>query len=294
MTFTAFTVIHPGDGKGCAEDARDNLVKFVADLGLSDPGVEVDPWEGTGPGGYRFRLYRGTRAVRFDGLREYRVVLVEMPGVPCDSHRFGRLYLDGDSFTWDVALEVARCRLADPYRVVERRVEASHAACVAQLAATRRCSTCATALVMGQPLKPRISSLAWEDPGDYAVRCLACDPLLFVQHETGGGAVYAEDTKEYEQVAHYAVTYQHLPPETPGDADVRHPDALCGAQVEIDRDPDGPRRAGMGREICRLQRGHRERCEGYVKMIRREYVDPDPYPWYLYRGRGPESERGPK
>lgn len=100
-------LINPGTGPvagATREQAERNMVAFVADLGLS-----VTYWRsrrGHGDGRWLFVVVLGKRRVD-----------VEMPGAPLEVVRDGpvrfqpRLYVDGSSWLWPYALNIARATL---------------------------------------------------------------------------------------------------------------------------------------------------------------------------------------
>lgn len=101
--------INPGSGP-CAhatlEHAEENIRHFVTDLGRKHVKVVRLPEEDGDDGRFSFLLWEGTRCHQ-----------VDMPGLPLDRVRyvdserqnifdFPRLYVDGSSWIWCIALSV--------------------------------------------------------------------------------------------------------------------------------------------------------------------------------------------
>lgn len=242
----------PVAGDTCLDHAIANITTFIKELDMKDPPVSVtmrSPGH-DGTGRYQFNLHRGICTVD-----------VDMPGLSLDEVRCTedsmsrgcpRLYVDGNSWWWCYALDMARTALADHDGAVEQRQVASERAAEAELDRQPRCATCGC-----------VRSLAGRT-GLYEVRCYTCEPEVETRRETRSGAVYGDDG--WTRATHYLVRRQHMPPEVPGHENPMHPDALCGAM-------QGWRDGSTSR--CRLRSRHEGRCEPYWKEIERTLVMPD-------------------
>ena len=218
----------PVGGDASYADACSNVEAFVSDLSLSDPRVRVrKPGPARADGGrFLFVLRRGIREASVDmpGISLARVRYVD----GADAWRFPRLYVDGSSWLWEFAVDVARLALRDPDGFVERRVEASRLQCEEALARSPRCPVCQTLLLAEQT---RTSN----GDGDYRVLCLGCTPCVEELRQNRDGAVYRDDSWRTE--THYLVRRQRLAPEVPGHD--------CGSP---------PGRAVRGRDLPQLLR----------------------------------------
>lgn len=199
-----------------------------------------------GTGRYQFVLHRGIRSVT-----------VDMPGIPMNEVRcavehettgdchatFGpRLYVDGNSWWWCYARDIARGELADHDGSAARRSAASEQAARDDLDRHPRCPVCGSVRCLV------------EESDVYRARCYVCDPDVTTHREAMNGAVYLDEG--WRHATHYLVTLQRVPPEVPGHENPMHPDALCGATAF----PLGnPRRTSP----CRRRSRHEGRCEPY-------------------------------
>lgn len=236
-------------GDVCFDQAIANIAAFVEELDMEDPSVAVTMRlsEHDETGRYLFKLHRGICTVN-----------VAMPSVPLDEVRCSetfipprcpRLYVDGNSWWWCYALDTARSALEDHDGAIEQRTIASQLAANAELDRQPRCVTCSS-----------VRSLVITRADLYETRCYTCDPQIETRRETPMGAVYGDDG--WKHVAHYLVKRQHLPPDVPGHRNPMHPDALCGARLDLN-----------GR--CRLRSRHEGRCEPYWKELERTLMTPD-------------------
>ena len=244
----------PSDGDPCLDRAIANIATFIHELDMKDPSVSVtmrSPGH-DGMGRYSFDLHRGIRTVD-----------VDMPGRPLDEVRCTedfvrpgcpRLYVDGNSWWWCYALDMARTVLADHDGAVEQRRAKSARAAEAELDRSPRCAACGGV----RSLETKTGGALWD------VRCYTCDPKIETFRETTSGVVCGHDG--WPRATHYLVRRQHMPPEVPGHENPMHPDALCGASVWRDG----------GTSSCRLRSRHEGRCEPYWKEIQRTLVVVDP------------------
>lgn len=258
---TTFVLSNLGNGPvaddTCLDHAIANITTFIKELDMKDPPVSVtmrSPGH-DGTGRYQFDLHRGIRSAD-----------VDMPGLPLDEVRCTedsmprgcpRLYVDGNSWWWCYALDMARTALADHDGAVEQRRVESERYAEDELDRQPRCTACGS-----------VRSLVTKTGGDlWDVRCYTCDPEIETRRETPSGAVYGDDG--WTRATHYLVRRQHMPPEVPGHENPMHPDALCGAMR-------GWRDGSTSR--CRLRSRHEGRCEPYWKEIERTLVMPDQCP----------------
>ena len=226
----------------CLNHAITNVAAFVEELAMRDPpaAVTMRSPEHDGTGRYQFDLHRGIRTVD-----------VDMPGVSLDEIRCTkecpRLCVDGNSWWWRYALDIARTALENHDGAVEQRIKASEQAAEFELDRQPQCSTCNS-----------VRSLVTARAHLYEVRCYTCDPEIETWRETSWGVTYHDDS--WKRATHYLVKRQHLSPEVPGHENPMHSDALCGARLSIGS--------------CRLRRRHGGRCEPYWK-VERTLVVPD-------------------
>ncbi len=186
-----------------------------------------------------------------------------MPGIPLSEVRyvkglnawlFPRLYVDGSSWLWEFAINMARGDLADPDGAIEIRIRATRVRCTRRLNKEPRCPVCQTVLILRHGRGD-----GRHGEGDYSIECLGCNPVVVERRETPDGAVYLDDG--WKTKPHYFARLQEMAPEAPGHDDPDHPDALCGA-------------LGYRNEPCRLRRRHAGHCERYWRVIERTIVDP--------------------
>jgi hypothetical protein len=247
----------PVAGDTCLDHAIANITTFIKELDMKDPPVSAtmrSPGH-DGTGRYQFDLHRGIRTVDVDmpglSIDEVRCTEDSMPrGCP-------RLYVDGNSWWWCYALDMARTALADHDGAVEQRRVESEQAAEDELDRQPRCAACGG-----------VRSLVTKAGGDlWDVRCYTCDPEIETRRETPSGAVYGDDG--WTRITHYFVRRQHMSPEVPGHENPMHPEALCGAMRGW---RDG------STSWCRLRSRHEGRCEPYWKEIERTLVMSDQRP----------------
>ena len=167
-------ILNPGSGsiggRASYTAACSNIMAFINDLGLSDPPVRArKPRPARADEGrFLFTLQRGIRKAS-----------VSMPGIPLaevryvdgdNAWRFPRLYVDGSSWLWKFAINMARLSLRDPDGSVERRVETSRLRCERERSRSPRCPVCHTVLLVEQ-------TRTVDDDGDYRILCLSLHPL---------------------------------------------------------------------------------------------------------------------
>jgi len=244
----------PVSGDTCLDHAIANITTFIKELDMNDPPVSVTMLspEHDRTGRYQFDLHRGIRTVA-----------VDMPGLPLDEVRCTedfipqgcpRLYVDGNSWWWHYALDIARTALEDHDGAVEQGIKASEQAAEDELDRRPRCAAC-----------DGVRSLVTKTGGDlWDVRCYTCDPEIKTCRETLSGAVYGDDG--WTRTTHYLVRRQHMAPEVPGHENPMHPDALCESIMDT---------RCNGTDRCRRKARHDGRCEPYWKEIERTLVMPD-------------------
>ena len=108
-------IVNPGTGPladATELNAATNIVTFLLDIGLDDVWASRDPDADWGEGRFAFKLidHRGHECE------------IQMPGWPLDAVRyhghgqniwsFPRLYIDGSSFVWKLAVDLARLRFS--------------------------------------------------------------------------------------------------------------------------------------------------------------------------------------
>ena len=241
-------IINPGTGPVAGASpacARENVDAFVAELALSPPAVTVTVREqNEGDGRFEFLLRRGIceTEVSMPGLSLSRVRYVRGES----AWSFPRLYVDGNSWLWEFAIEIARDALRDHDGAIERHREESRQRAMALTAATPRCPSCQTVFVIRET-----------DEG-CSVVCLACNPSITESRQDLLGATYVDDG--WQSRRHYLVRTREMPPEVPGHDDPLHPDALCGAPLFND--------------CCQRARAHAGRCEGRWRVLERRLVEP--------------------
>lgn len=262
----------PNEGDICREHAIANIEAFMAELGLPPPVVSVtmaSP-KHDGAGWYQFVLHRGIRKVD-----------VDMPGLPlgeirCDADLKNlprgapRLYVDGNSWWWGIAVGFARDALVDHDGEIQRRVEAAEKRCDRELDERPLCEVCGgvrSVIVDGNEMR--------------SIECLTCVPRFITHYEDGSGAVFLDGSEDLKTRSHYVVEYQYMPPETPGirlenfcswmrgvrhvQDNPMHPDAGCRGAVH----------RGGGQDSCRLRaRHHPRKCDGFLKEVSRKFVVP--------------------
>ncbi len=243
-------IINPGSGpvEGASiRSAIANTRAFVAELGHSSPRVTVRRERRVPDGGrYAFTLTRGVREVA-----------VDMPGIPLDRVRyvkgrnawtFPRLYVDGSSWLWEFAVDIARGLLVDHDGAIGRQISASLRRCRRAVAKQSRCATCNT--VLSIEAGPHVQGGDRYD-SEYVIRCLECVPDISEYRMTPCGATYIDDG--WKNKSHYFMRKRRLAPEVPGADSYAHPDALC-------------------RPECRRKYRHEGPCEPYWKILERTYV----------------------
>lgn len=255
---TAFVISNPGTGPidGVHErDARRNVSALCHDLDLPVPRVRVERRSDADEDGrYGYLLRRGIRST-----------LVEMPGLPLDRVRlrpgdnawhFPRLYVDGSSWLWPLAVNSTRQDLLDHDGSAERGYRQSVADCDFVMENEPRCPICGM-------IKDRyLTDYKTENPpyGYDRLRCLACKPVERIQVRSWNlEAVYVDDSwKELQYGCVYRVTSRRLPYEALGG----QRDPICTIAYFSNSNSQ-----------CRLRQGHEGQCEPIWKEITRERID---------------------
>lgn len=248
-----FFISNPGAGPvmergNTRRNARRNLGALCREIGLSAPKIQIlgsgDREEGDRDDGrYTFDLQRGVRKIP-----------VSVPGIDLDELRSGctRLYVDGSSWSWSIAVDVARRQLLDHDGSAKRGYEASVADCDFVMRNEPRCPTCGS-------IKDRYSEdyETVNPPHGYVrLRCVTCTPVKRVRmldwQNTNVTRDFVKDKALFRHGALYRVTTQLMP------------------YVELGEHEDGrvvPYACGRWRlscfhvPPCRLGYGHTGDCE---------------------------------
>ena len=244
-----FVISNPGTGPvdgSSAHNARRNIGAFCRELRLGAPHIRVERRESGDHGGrYDFVLHRGIRSTE-----------VSMPGLPLDrvalrpgdnAWHFPRLYVDGSSWLWPYALNMARSDLLDHDGSSERRYEESKAACDSEFERAPRCLACGS-------IKERYWGHEAENPpqGYDRLRCLVCTPIETTAILSAQDGVYLDDSWKALQCGYvYRVTTRRIPYETLGTTE----DPSCTNQR------------------CRLRARHNGSCAPCEKEIARERIE---------------------
>lgn len=246
-------IINPGAGPvdgTSAREARRNIGALCRDLALPLPRVRVERRPGADHDGrYGYVLRRGIRETE-----------VTMPGLSLDRVRLGpgdnpwhfpRLYVDGSSWLWPYAVEMARHALLDHDGSSKRAHDQSEAACDEEFTRLPRCLTCGT-------VKERYWSDDENPPeGLTRLRCLTCVPIDKTSIKSWDlESTYVDDSwKRLPGGCVYRVTERRMPDEATGTRD----------------DPACPYRS-MPNQQCRLKRGHAGPCARHWQEIKRERI----------------------
>lgn len=183
-----FALINPGTGSigGTHKRALANVRAFRDEIGLDDPKPNlVDP---EGParrcddGRYSFTIERGIRSIGVDIPGCELEVLKDRGFAP-------RLYIDGSSWTWDIALSQARFYLDDPDGSMEKAYKRSEKACDRELDKNPTCSVC------GAWREKKLDGDRHFSP--YVIVCYGC--TVETQLMNREGAVLMTPMYEYER-----------------------------------------------------------------------------------------------
>ena len=251
---TLFTISNPGTGPiGDARerDARRNISAFCRELDLPAPRVRIarSPTADDEVGRYGYVLHRGIRSVS-----------VDMPGLPLErvalrpddnAWHFPRLYVDGSSWLWPLALNSVRRTLLDHDGSAERGYRQSVADCDFVMEHEPRCPTCGA-------IKDRYFTTDNPPYGYERLRCVACKPVERTQVRSWDlEALYVGDSwKKLQHGCVYRVTSRLLPYEAVGGKQ----DPICTIGYYSNRQ-------------CRLRQDHAGPCEPRWKEISRERID---------------------
>ena len=250
-----FVISNPGAGPvdgSSARNAKSNIGAFCRELGLEAPYIRIERHESGDHGGrYDFVLHRGLRSTE-----------VSMPGLPLDrvalrpgdnAWHFPRLYVDGSSWLWPYALNMARNDLLDHDGSSERRYEESKAACDSEFEREPRCLACGS-------IKERYWGHEAENPphGYDRLRCLVCAPIETTAVWSWNlEAMYSDDSwKKLQHGAVYRRTLRRMPYEALGTPE----DPICTIGHYSNR-------------WCRLRAQHNGACAPCEQEVARDRIE---------------------
>jgi hypothetical protein len=142
-----------------------------------------------------------------------RTTPISVPGIDLDELRGGwtRLYIDGNSWSWSIAVSVAHRQLLDHDGSAERGYEASVADCAFVMRHEPRCPTCGS-------IKDRYSeNYETVNPpyGYERLRCVTCVPVTRVSmvdwQNSDATRAFVENKTAFRYGALYRVTTQLMP-----------------------------------------------------------------------------------
>lgn len=262
-------MINPGAGSvretsNTQRNARRNIGALCRDAALIDPKIQII---GKGcreegeydDGRYNFILKRGFRKidVAMPGIALKRVRFMNKPGQ--NIWNFPRLYVDGNSWIWSIAINIVKEALIDHDGVSKRGYDASAADCAFVMAHEPRCPTCGSIRDVAHPDKN--GTVAKNPPHGYqTIRCVTCMPVTRISMLTWRDSSvvlnYKEPKHDYGPL--FRVTTKLMPYEALGtDAGGRVVPYACRRGYYTQKPQ------------CRLTDGHGGNCEPRWKEIER-------------------------
>lgn len=249
-----YVAINPGSGptRGLAREARRNIGAFCRDLAMPAPRVSIAGGERSEDGRYTFTISRGIRSTVVDmvGLPLDQVRYVE----GCNPWNFPRLYVDGSSWLWEFAINMARSDLLDHDGSAEAGYKRSEVDVSQVFELEPRCATCGS-------IKDRYYDFKVNLPYGYEkIRCVVCAPVEKTFIRNWEGAVYVDDSwKKVRYGAVYRCTERLMPYEAMGT-------------------DESPRcmRGYYHNRTCRLVAGHDGNCAPVWQETARERIE---LPW---------------